>query len=132
MKKSSRPSAVPASIDDYIADCEANARAILKKVRATVRKAAPGAEEVISYRMPAIRYGAGVPVVYYAAMKNHLGLYPTASGIKQFEKEFGKYKWSKGAVQFAFDQPIPYGLITRMVKFRAKECRAIAKAAAKS
>ena len=120
-------SAVPTTIDEYIADCEPKVRAILKKVRATVRKAAPGAKEVISYRMPAVRYETGYPVVYYAVAKNHLGFYPTASGIAQFSKEFGKYKWSKGAVQFPLDQPIPYALITRIVKFRAKECRELAK-----
>ena len=106
-------------IDEYIANCPEEVQKKLEQVRATIRKAAPDAEETISYSMPAFKQKK--IVVYFAAFKNHIGLFPTASGIAAFKDEFSDYKWSKGAVQFPLDRPMPLDLITRIVKFRAAE-----------
>lgn len=105
-----------ASVADYIAAQPKDRQAILKKVRAAIRKAAPKAEEGISYGMPA--YKQNGPLVYFAAMKNHLGFYPTGQGVEAFKIAFAKYKGSKGAVQFPWDEPVPYDLIARVVKHR--------------
>ena len=80
---------------------------------------APDAEEKISYRMPAFEFH-GI-LVYFAAFKDHIGFFPTASGIEAFKSDFAKYKWSKGGVQFPLDEPLPIDLITRIVKFRVVE-----------
>lgn len=109
----------PETIGDYIAGFPPEVQKLLRKVRATVRKAAPGAEEGISYRMPVFRLKGDV--VYFAAFKKHIGLYPRVSGIRKFKKELSGYKSAKGSVQFPFDRPIPYGLVGRIVKFRVKE-----------
>jgi len=106
-------------IDDYIALQPENLKAKLEKIRATIQAAAPNAKEVISYQMPAFKQH-GV-LVYFAAFKNHIGFFPTASGIKNFTQEFKYLKFSKGAVQFPLDSPIPYSLITKIVKFRVQE-----------
>jgi len=87
-------------------------------LRKTIKTAAPAAEEVISYNMPAIKQN-GI-LVYYAAYKAHIGFYPTPSAIEAFKKELSKYESSKGAVRFPLDQPLPLSLITRIVKFRIK------------
>jgi len=84
-----------------------------------MREAAPEAVEVISYQMPAFKLN-GI-LVYFAAFKNHIGFYPTSSGIEQFKKELSPYKWSKGAVQFPLDKPIPFALVKKIVIFRVKE-----------
>jgi uncharacterized protein YdhG (YjbR/CyaY superfamily) len=106
-------------IDKYISTFPKDTQVILEKMRAIIMKAAPTAEEVISYKMPA--YKLNRVLVYFAAYKNHIGLYPTASGIKAFEGELTNYKWSKGAIQFPLDKPLPIGLITKIVKFKVKE-----------
>lgn len=111
--------AKPATIDDYIAGFPREVQKLLAKVRATVRKAAPGAEEGISYRIPVFRLKGDL--VYFAAFKKHIGLYPRVSGIRKFKKELSRYKSAKGSVQFPLERPIPYGLIVRIVKFRVKE-----------
>lgn len=111
-----------ASVAEYIAAQPKDRQAILKKVRAAIRKAAPKAEEGISYGMPA--YKQDGPLVYFAAMKHHLGFYPTGKGVEAFAIAFAKYKGSKGAVQFPWDQPIPYDLIARVVKHRISANRA--------
>lgn len=111
--------ALPNNIDEYIRNSPEDVRETLKKLRSTIQKAAPKAEEVISYQMPAFKYHG--MLVYFAAFKNHIGFYPTSSGIKAFQNEFSDYKWSKGAVQFPMDEPLPLGLISRIVKFRVKE-----------
>lgn len=103
----------------YIAGFPAGTRKLLKQLRDTIRKSVPGAEELISYGMPAYKYH-GV-LVYFAAYKQHIGFYPTSSGIKQFQKEIAAYKNSKGAVQFPLDQPLPLPLIAQIVIFRVKE-----------
>ena len=104
------------NVDAYIRSFPPNIQEILERIRETIRKAAPGAEECISYQMPA--YKLNGPLVYFAAAKNHIGFYPTPSGIEAFKSEFSTYKWSKGAVQFPLDQPMPLELIDRIVRFR--------------
>jgi len=109
----------PKSIEEYIASFPKDVQQILEEVRAIIKKAAPGATELISYNMPAFKLNR--ILVYYGAHTNHIGLYPTASGIEAFKKEISAYKWAKGSVQFPFDKPMPVDLITRIVKFRVVE-----------
>lgn len=113
-------------VDRYIAGFPPKTQEYLEQVRETVMETAPDAEEVISYQMPAYQYNG--MLVYFAGYKNHIGFYPTASGIKQFQKDIAKYKNSKGAVQFPLDEPLPVKLIARMTAFRLKENQANAKA----
>ena len=108
----------PKTIDEYIALFPINTQDILQQVRETIHKAAPNAKEVISYKMPAFKQNA--VLVYFAAYQKHIGFYPTGSGIEAFQHEFGDYKWSKGAVQFPIDKPMPLDLITRITKFKAQ------------
>jgi uncharacterized protein YdhG (YjbR/CyaY superfamily) len=110
---------IPRNIDDYIAGCPEHARDKLEEIRATIRKAAPGAEEKISYQMPAFDLN-GI-LVYFAAQTRHIGFYPTSSGVTAFKDELGNYKSSTGAIQFPLDKPLPLGLIARIVKFRVRE-----------
>ena len=112
-------SAKPTNIDEYILGFPKDVQKILQQLRVTIIKAAPEAAEVISYQMPAFKY-KGI-LVYFAAYKNHIGFYPTASGIRVFKNEISGYKNSKGAVQFPIDKPLPLSLISKMVKFRVKE-----------
>jgi uncharacterized protein YdhG (YjbR/CyaY superfamily) len=111
--------AVPRSIDDYIAGFPPQTRRILEELRRTIRKAAPRAEERISYRMPA--FAENGILVWFAAHKNHIGFYPTAGGIQAFRRELAKYAISKGTVQLPMDKPLPLGLIARIVTFRVAE-----------
>jgi uncharacterized protein YdhG (YjbR/CyaY superfamily) len=106
-------------IDEYIAGFPEDIRPILEKMRAAIRDAAPEAEETISYQMPAFKLN-GI-LVYFAAHKNHIGFYPTASPIIAFKKELTPYKLSKGAIQFPIEKPIPFDLVKKIVKFRVKE-----------
>lgn len=112
--------AVPDTIDEYIAGFPAGIQQLLEQVRATIKKAAPEAEETISYAMPAFRY-QGKGLVYFSAFKEHIGFYPIPSGMKAFKKELSSYKTGKGSVQFPLDKPMPLKLITDIVKFRVKE-----------
>lgn len=107
------------NIDEYIALQPENVRGKLEEIRLEIKRAAPMAEEVISYKMPAFRF-KGV-LVYFATAKNHIGFYPTPSGIVAFKDEMEEYKSSKGAVQFPLDKPLPLDLIRRIVEFRVKE-----------
>ena len=109
----------PANIDEYIGAFPNDVQEILEKIRATIQKAAPDAKEKISYSMPAFEQN-GI-VVYFAAFKNHIGLYALPSGHETFKEELSKYKSGKGSVQFPLDQPMPFDLITKIVKFRVKE-----------
>jgi uncharacterized protein YdhG (YjbR/CyaY superfamily) len=118
----------PATIDEYIAAAPTEVRSILKKIRATIRAAAPDAKEVISYRMPAFRLH-GV-LVYFAAFKNHIGMYPPISGDAKLQKEVAPYAGPKGNLRFPLDQPIPYDLIKRIVSLKVKQDQA--KAASKT
>ena len=109
----------PTGIDEYIADFPKDIQVILKKIRTTIRKAAPNAEEAIKYQMPTFVLEGNL--VHFAAFKNHIGFYPVPTGIEKFKKELSVYKGAKGSVQFPLDQPIPYELIGKIVKFRVKE-----------
>jgi uncharacterized protein YdhG (YjbR/CyaY superfamily) len=109
----------PISIDEYIGEFPNDIQEILEKVRMTIQKAAPDATEKISYSMPAFEQN-GI-VVYFAAFKNHIGLYALPSGHEAFQEELSKYKSGKGSVQFPLDKPMPFDLITKIVKFRVKE-----------
>lgn len=106
-------------MDAYISQFPADVQAVLERVRKTIRHAAPEATEVISYQMPAFRKD-GI-LVYFAAWKKHLGLYPPISGDKALEKELARYAGPKGNLQFPLDEPIPYDLIERIVKLRVKQ-----------
>ena len=107
------------TIDEYIKTFPANIQSILEKMRQTVRKAAPEAVEAIAYQMPTFRLNGNL--VHFAAFKNHIGFYPTPSGIDAFKKEISQYKWAKGSVQFPLDKPIPYDLVEKIVKFRVRQ-----------
>jgi uncharacterized protein YdhG (YjbR/CyaY superfamily) len=107
------------TIDSYIANYPHNVQLLLQQVREAIGRAAPGAVETISYGMPAFKLHK--VLVYFAAYNNHIGFYPTASGIKAFEKDLATYKWSKGAVQFPIDKAMPVKLIAKIVAFRVKE-----------
>jgi len=109
----------PKEIDRYIAQFPKNVQAILKRVRKTIRSAAPEASEVISYQMPAVK-GHGI-LVYFAAWKEHIGLYPPITGDPAIEKAAAKYAGPKGNLQFPLNEPIPYSLIERIVKLRVKQ-----------
>lgn len=109
----------PKDIDGYISRFSADVQAILEKVRATIRRAAPEAKETISYTMPAFRQH-GI-LVYFAAWQKHIGLYPPLSGDKALEKAVTRYAGPKGNLQFPLDEPIPYDLIERIVKLRVKQ-----------
>ena len=107
----------PGNVDDYISDFSEDIRSVLEKIRTTIRKAAPGALEMISYGIVAFKFH-GKPLVYFAGFKNHIGFYPTPTGIEEFEKELSVYKQGKGSVQFPLDKPMPLKLIGKIVKYR--------------
>jgi uncharacterized protein YdhG (YjbR/CyaY superfamily) len=109
----------PKTIDEYIAEFPEGTREILEKVRETIKKAAPEAEETISYQMPTFKLKGNL--VHFAAFKNHIGFYPAPTGIEEFSIELSAYKGGKGSVQFPLDNPLPFNLITKIVKFRVKE-----------
>jgi uncharacterized protein YdhG (YjbR/CyaY superfamily) len=108
-----------ANVDEYIAAFPKDVQQLLKQMRAAIKAAAPKAEELISYGMPAYKYHG--QLVFFAAFKNHIGFYATPAGHKAFEKELAKYKQGKGSVQFPVEEPLPLSLITKIVKFRVKE-----------
>jgi uncharacterized protein YdhG (YjbR/CyaY superfamily) len=116
------------SIDEYIATFPPATQTILQELRATIRAAAPQAEEKISYQMPTFALKGNL--VHFAAYPNHIGFYPTPSGITAFADELSRYKSAKGSVQFPIDQPLPLELISRIVLFRVAEN--LEKAAAKA
>ncbi|MFL0267446.1 iron chaperone [Candidatus Clostridium radicumherbarum] len=107
------------TIDEYILQFPPEIQEILNNIRKVIKEAAPNAEEVISYQMPAFKL-QGI-LVYFAAFKKHIGFYPTSSGVAAFKDELSKYKGGKGSVQFPLDKSIPYELISKIVKFRVKE-----------
>jgi uncharacterized protein YdhG (YjbR/CyaY superfamily) len=112
--------AKPQSIDQYFAVCPPEARATLRKLRSTIKRAAPPeAEEIISYRMPAFKL-RGI-LVYFAAFKNHIGIFPPIRGDAKLEAAVAKYAGPKGNLKFPLDQPFPYALVARIVKFRVKQ-----------
>ncbi|MDD4912339.1 MAG: DUF1801 domain-containing protein [Sideroxydans sp.] len=109
----------PTDIDDYIATFPDEVQVILKKLRQTIRQAAPDATEKISYQMPTFYLNGNL--VHFAAYKKHIGFYPAPSGIVAFQDELMKYKTSKGAIQFPIDAAIPHALVKKIVQFRVKE-----------
>jgi len=109
----------PENIDDYIAGCPVQLHGKLNELMVIIRKAAPAAEEKISYGMPGFFLNG--PLVYFAAQKNHIGFYPTPSGVEAFREDLTGYKTSKGAIQFPNDKPLPFQLVSRIVMFRVKE-----------
>lgn len=117
----------PKTIDEYIAKASPEVREILETIRATIRRAAPDAQEILSYRMPAFTQN-GI-LVYFAAFKAHIGLYPPVSGDAALEQATAPYAGEKGNLRFPLDQPIPYDLIERIVKLRVQQN--LAKRAAK-
>jgi uncharacterized protein YdhG (YjbR/CyaY superfamily) len=108
------------SIDEYIALFPEDVQDILEELREVISKSAPEAEETINYGMPTFKLN-GKNLVHFAAYKNHIGFYPTPSGIAAFKKEISQYKSSKGAVQFPIDKPIPFPLVKKIVIFRVEE-----------
>jgi uncharacterized protein YdhG (YjbR/CyaY superfamily) len=114
------------SVEAYIVGFPPDVRTALRKMRATIRKAAPGAEEKIGYGMPA--YALEGPLVYFAGFAKHISFFPTSSGVEEFREELAAYGTSKGTVRFPLGTRVPYGLIARIVKFRVKENKARAAA----
>lgn len=108
----------PETIDEYIAGFPDDVRKILEKIRATIRKAAPDAKEAIKYQLPTFTLKGNL--VHFGAFTNHIGFYPAPSGIEEFKKELERYQGGKGTIRFPLDEPIPFGLISRIVKFRVK------------
>jgi uncharacterized protein YdhG (YjbR/CyaY superfamily) len=106
-------------VTEYISTFPVAVQKVLEELRNTIKNAAPEAEELISYKMPAYKYH-GI-LVYFAAYKNHIGFYATPTGHREFEKDLAPYKQGKGSVQFPLNKPLPWPLITKIVKFRAKE-----------
>lgn len=107
------------SIDEYIATFPEEIQTILQKVRETIKAAAPEAEEKISYQMPTFTLKGNL--VHFAAFKNHIGFYPTPSGVEAFKEEIARYQGAKGSIRFPLDEPMPLDLITRIVKMRVAE-----------
>jgi uncharacterized protein YdhG (YjbR/CyaY superfamily) len=111
--------AAPKNIDAYIEASSPEVRAILEKIRQTIRNAAPGAQETISYKIPTFTL-SGV-LVHFAAFKKHIGFFPPVRGDAKLEKAVSTYAGEKGNLRFPLDEPIPYALIERIVKLRAKQ-----------
>jgi len=122
----------PKDIDGYIEGFPSGTQSLLQKMRRTIQKAAPMATEAISYRIPTFLFHGSL--VHFAAYAHHIGFYPTSSGVSSFRKELASYKTSRGAIRFPLNQPLPLGLITRIVRFRVwevQEKKAIKDAAGK-
>lgn len=112
----------PKNIDDYIAGFPPEVQEFLEQIRTTIQEAAPAAEEAIKYQMPTFVLNENL--VHFAAYKNHVGFYPTPSGIEKFKDKLSSYKNAKGSVQFPIDKPMPLKLIRKIVEFRVKEIQA--------
>ena len=110
----------PMNTDEYISDLPAETQKIMKQLRALIKKIIPKADEVISYGIPAFKMNGKV-VIFFAAFKNHIGLYPAPRSNEAFKKELSAYKGGKGTVQFPLDKPLPAGLIKKIVEFKAAE-----------
>src|SRR6476646_1286039 len=111
----------PRNLDEYIASFPPDVQQILEQIRTAIKEAAPGAEETIKYRMPTFVMHENL--VHFAAFRNHVGFYPTPSGIAKFKDELSRYKSAKGSVQFPLDEPIPLDLMKKIVRFRVAEVR---------
>ena len=109
----------PINTDEYISGFPVEVQKVLEQLRTTIKKAAPQAEEVISYGMPAFKWNG--MLAWFAAYSKHIGFYPGASRISAFKEELSDYKWAKGSVQFPLGKPLPLRLITKIVRFRVNE-----------
>jgi uncharacterized protein YdhG (YjbR/CyaY superfamily) len=109
----------PNSIDEYIAGFPQPVQEILEQIRSTIRAAAPDAEETISYQMPTFTLN-GRYLIYFAAYQKHIGLYPAPIGDPAFDQDLSAYAAGKGTLRFPLDKPIPFDLISKIVKFRAE------------
>ena len=118
-----------APVDKYIEGFPEPVRKRLTSIRRLIRGLAPDAQEKIAYRIPTFFLNGNL--VHYAAFKNHIGLFPTASGVEEFESELARYKHARGSIQFPMDEPLPMDLIARIVRFRVQENRAKAGSARK-
>jgi len=110
----------PETIDGYIIEFPTEVQQRLQRLRQVILEAAPDAEETIRYQMPTFQL-AGKNLVHFAAFQHHIGFYPIPSGVSAFKKELSPYKQGKGSVQFPLDEPVPYGLVKKIVAFRVKE-----------
>jgi uncharacterized protein YdhG (YjbR/CyaY superfamily) len=113
------PRKVFKTIDEYIATFPKNVQRILEELRQAIRDSAPEAEEAISYQMPTFKLNGNL--VHIAAFRNHIGFYPTSSGIEAFKEELSGYEVSKGTVRFPMNKPIPFDLVMKIVSYRVKE-----------
>jgi uncharacterized protein YdhG (YjbR/CyaY superfamily) len=120
----------PENIDEYIAGFPKDVRALLTQIRTMIKAVAPEAEEAIKYRIPTFVLHGNL--VHFAAFKNHIGFYPTPTGIDAFKDELSRYEGAKGSIRFPLDRPMPLKLMERIVKFRVKEARSKSKAKEKS
>ena len=107
------------TIDEYIATFPEAIQEILQEIRQAIRESAPQAQEAISYRIPTFKLNGNL--VHFAAFKDHIGFFPTSSGVEAFQKELSGYDTSKGTIRFPLDKPIPFDLIRKIVQFRVKE-----------
>lgn len=110
----------PRDIDEYIAGFPKDVQEKLEKIRMTIKNVVPEAEETISYKMPTFNL-KGKYLIYFAAHKKHIALYPAPIGIEEFKEEIAPYESGRGTLQFPLDKPIPFSLIRKIVKYRAKE-----------
>ncbi len=107
------------TIDEYIRDFPLEVQEILQRIRVTIQKTAPDATEAMSYQIPTFKLNGNL--VHFAAFKNHIGFFPTSSGVAAFKKELGSYATSKGTIQFPIDKSIPYDLVKKITEYRVKE-----------
>jgi uncharacterized protein YdhG (YjbR/CyaY superfamily) len=118
-KRGKMKNTTPKSIDEYIKRYPSDVQAILRKIRATIHTAAPDAKEAISYQIPTFKLEGNL--VHFAAFPDHMSFFPTSSGVEKFKRELAAYEITKGTIRFPIEKPIPYGLITKITKFRVKE-----------
>jgi uncharacterized protein YdhG (YjbR/CyaY superfamily) len=109
----------PKTIDEYIERYPKSVQVILRKIRKTIRRNAPSAKEAITYQIPTFKLGKNL--VHFAAFTDHISFFPTSSGVAKFKKDLEKYGTSKGTIRFPIGNPIPYGLIAKITRFRVKE-----------
>ncbi|TFG12600.1 MAG: hypothetical protein EU535_06050 [Promethearchaeota archaeon] len=115
----SKPKKQYKTIDEYIGTFPEKVQEILEKLRQTISKSAPNADETINYQIPTFKLNGNL--VHFAAYKNHIGFYPTPSGIEAFKNELSSYEISKGSVKFPINKPIPFDLVTKIVEYRVKQ-----------